>query len=50
MAQGGKDKEGLLNRLKGAKRPAVVVGPGVLNRPDRDAVLQQVCWLSFRLD
>jgi hypothetical protein len=41
LLKGGKDKEGLLNRLKGAKKPAVIVGPGVLNRPDRDAVLQQ---------
>lgn len=32
----------LLKRLKEAKRPAVIVGPGVLNRPDRVAVLQQV--------
>ncbi|KAK9824361.1 hypothetical protein WJX72_009711 [[Myrmecia] bisecta] len=31
-----------LKRLKEAKRPAVIVGPGVLKRSDRDAVLQQV--------
>jgi thiamine pyrophosphate-dependent acetolactate synthase large subunit-like protein len=32
----------LLKRLKEAKRPAMIVGSGVLNRPDRAAVLQQV--------
>ena len=42
LLKGGKDKDSLLNRLKGAQRPAVIVGPGVLGRPDRDAVLQQV--------
>ena len=42
ILKGGKDKEALLNKLKGAQRPAVIVGPGVLGRPDRDAVLQQV--------
>lgn len=44
--KGGKDKGGLLAQLKGAKKPAVIVGPGVLNRPDRDAVLAQVGALS----
>lgn len=34
----------MLKRLKEAKHPAVIVGPGVLNRPDRVAVLQQVCF------
>ena len=29
-------------RMKDAHRPAVIVGPGVLNRPDSAAVLQQV--------
>jgi hypothetical protein len=33
---------GLLERLKAAKSPAVVVGPGVLRRPDRDALLKSV--------
>ena len=32
----------MLKRLKEAQRPAVIVGPGVLNRPDSAAVLQQV--------
>lgn len=31
-----------LKRLKGAQRPLVIVGPGVLQRADRDAVLQKV--------
>ena len=31
-----------LKRLKGAQRPLVIVGPGVLQRDDRDAVLQKV--------
>ena len=30
-------------RLKAAERPAVLVGPGVLRRADRAAVLHQVC-------
>lgn len=32
----------ILKRLQEAKYPAVIVGPGLLNRPDRAAVLQQV--------
>ena len=32
----------MLKRLKEAQRPAIIVGPGVLNRPDSAAVLQQV--------
>ncbi len=32
----------MLKRLKEATRPAVIVGPGVLNRPDSAAVMQQV--------
>ena len=32
----------MLKRLQEAQRPAVIVGPGVLNRPDSAAVLQQV--------
>ncbi|EIE20556.1 NADH:ubiquinone oxidoreductase 76 kDa subunit, partial [Coccomyxa subellipsoidea C-169] len=32
----------MLKRLKEAARPAVIVGPGVLNRPDSAAVMQQV--------
>lgn len=32
----------ILKRLQEAKHPAVIVGPGILNRPDRAAVLQQV--------
>ncbi len=31
-----------LEELKKAARPAVVVGPGVLRRPDRDAVMKAV--------
>lgn len=30
-----------LERLRAAERPAVIVGPGLLARPDRAAVLQQ---------
>lgn len=29
-------------KLKAAKNPAIVVGPGVLKRPDREAVLKAV--------
>jgi hypothetical protein len=32
----------VLERLKGAKAPAVVVGPGVLRRADRDALMRSV--------
>ena len=32
----------VLEKLKGAQRPAVLVGPGVLHRLDRDVVLKQV--------
>ena len=32
----------ILKKLQEAKHPAVIVGPGILNRPDRAAVLQQV--------
>lgn len=43
-----------LKRLKGAQRPMIIVGPGVLQRADRDAVLQKVCvcvegWRGVRL-
>lgn len=31
-----------LERLKKAARPAVIVGPGVLRRPDREAVMKAV--------
>lgn len=41
QAQSG-GKGGVLERLKAAQRPAVLVGPGVLHRPDRDDVLKQV--------
>lgn len=37
--QGGEG--GVLEKLKSAQRPAVLVGPGVLHREDRDAVLKQ---------
>lgn len=39
-ALGGKSE--LLERLRSAQRPAVLVGPGILRRPDRGAVMQQV--------
>lgn len=29
-------------KLQGAKHPAVILGPGILSRPDRDTILQQV--------
>ena len=35
-----KDKE-WLQSFKEAKYPVVLVGPGILQRPDRDAILQQ---------
>ncbi len=38
----------LQERLKAAERPAILVGPGVLRRADRDAVLHQVWRLSQR--
>uniref|UniRef100_A0A7S2QTI8 NADH dehydrogenase subunit 11 n=1 Tax=Chlamydomonas chlamydogama TaxID=225041 RepID=A0A7S2QTI8_9CHLO len=38
LAQGG----GFFDKLKSAKRPVVIVGPGVLKRADRDAVLRSV--------
>ncbi len=41
QAQSG-GKGGVLERLKAAQRPAVLVGPGVLHRLDRDDVLKQV--------
>lgn len=31
-----------MDKLKGAKNPAVIVGPGVLGRPDRDALLKHI--------
>lgn len=40
-AGGGGGDDGLVAKLKAAKRPAVLVGPGVLHRSDRDSVLQQ---------
>ena len=33
---------GFLDTLKSAKRPAVIIGPGILGRSDRAAVLKQV--------
>ena len=33
---------GFFDKLKAAKKPVVIVGPGVLRRPDRDSVLQSV--------
>ena len=36
----------ILQKLQEAKHPAVIVGPGILNRPDRAAVLQQVTMLA----
>ena len=33
--------EPVLERLQAAERPAIIVGPGMLARPDRAAVLQQ---------
>lgn len=38
LNKGGKFAELLAN----ASKPAVVVGPGILKRADRDAILQQV--------
>ena len=38
LSKGGKFAE----KLKNAKYPAVIVGPGILKRADRDAVLSQV--------
>ena len=38
LAAGG----GFFDKLKAAKKPVVIVGPGVLKRPDRDAVLKSV--------
>ncbi|CAL8464942.1 g4477 [Coccomyxa elongata] len=40
----------MLKRLKKAQRPAIIVGPGVLNRPDSAAVLQQVHELVEKAD
>ncbi|BDA50547.1 NADH dehydrogenase [ubiquinone] iron-sulfur protein 1, mitochondrial [Coccomyxa sp. Obi] len=40
----------MLKRLKEAQRPAIIVGPGVLNRPDSAAVLQQVHELVEKAD
>lgn len=31
-----------MDKLKGAKRPVVVVGPGVLNRPDKDVLMKAI--------
>ncbi len=39
LAAGG---GGFFDKLKGAKRPVVIVGPGVLKRADRDAVLKSI--------
>lgn len=36
----------ILRQLQEAKHPVVIVGPGILNRPDRAAVLQQVTTLA----
>ena len=38
LASGG----GFFDKLKSAKKPVVIVGPGVLKRQDRDAVLKSV--------
>jgi hypothetical protein len=34
-------EESLAEKLKAAERPAVLVGPGILRRPDRAAVMKQ---------
>ena len=39
----------ILKQLQEAKHPAIIVGPGILNRPDRAAVLQQVTVLATPL-
>lgn len=41
-AAGGGGEDGVLAKLKAAKRPAILVGPGVLQRTDRNTVLQKV--------
>ncbi|GAX74691.1 hypothetical protein CEUSTIGMA_g2139.t1 [Chlamydomonas eustigma] len=38
LVEGG----GFFDKLKAAKKPVVFVGPGVLKRPDRDAVLKSI--------
>lgn len=40
----------ILKQLQEAKHPAIIVGPGILNRPDRAAVLQQVHELVEKAD
>ena len=40
LSKGGKFAEVLAK----ASRPAIVVGPGILKRADRDSILQQVCY------
>ena len=42
-----KKDSSLLKKLQEAKRPAIIVGPGVLNRPDRAAVMQKVYSSQF---
>ena len=37
----------ILKRLQEAKYPAIIVGPGLLNRLDRAAVLQQVIIIAL---
>jgi NADH dehydrogenase (ubiquinone) Fe-S protein 1 len=40
----------IVKTLKEAKRPAVIVGPGILKRKDRSAILQQVHQLVDKAD
>lgn len=35
-------------KLREAKHPVVIVGPGILHRPDRGAILQKVCLRALR--
>lgn len=45
MGKALKDGE-FMKSLKEAKFPMVLVGPGILQREDRDQILQQVCSLN----
>ena len=38
---GALTEDSLAEKLKAAERPAVLVGPGILRRPDRAAVMKQ---------
>lgn len=46
LSKGGKFAELLAN----ASRPAIVVGPGILKRADRDAILQQASFCMINID